>query len=252
VTKAGVPVLRRRLLLVVAVIIGLVFAAVTAVWQVSRAKCFALTSAVTCRVETMTPAVALTFDDGPTQLGLDRILPVLERHGAHATFFLIGDVAAGDPQLVRAIVSAGHEVGNHSFTHQRMVARPMKFYREEIARTQSVLRDGGASPRTFRPPYGKKLFGLPLAAKAAGLRMVLWDVEDPTTTDPAAFASEVVAAARPGSIILIHPMNQPNEPARKALPAILAGLKAKGLAVVTVQELLDRAEKEKSPRNSVR
>ena len=73
--------------------------------------------------------------------------------------------------------------------------------------------------------------------RRAGLEMVTWDVEDPQTTDPARYAAEVVREARPGSIILIHAMYPANQTARDALPAILDGLKAKGLAVVTVRQL---------------
>jgi peptidoglycan-N-acetylglucosamine deacetylase len=221
----------------------LILAAATliALWQVSRSRCLVLVGAVTCRVETNAPLVALTFDDGPTPLGVERVLPVLARRDAHATFFLTGSEAAQRPELVRSIVAAGHEVGNHSFTHQRMVGRPMSFYEAEIERTQEALRQAGASSRTFRPPYGKKLIGLPLVVRRSGLRMVMWDIEDPATSDPATFAREVVDAARPGSIILIHAMYPANETARLALPDILVGLERKGLRVVPVEQLLESA-----------
>lgn len=229
---------RRPWLAYITGVLVLVLVAGFALWHVSRARCFVLTGAVTCRMVTNAALVALTFDDGPTPLGVATILPELERHGASATFFLTGREAAQRPDLVRAIVTAGHEVGNHSFTHQRMVARSGSFYADEINRTQAVLRQAGAEPRSFRPPYGKKLIGLPLAVESAHLRLVLWDVEDPTTSDPVKFADDVVRAARPGSIILIHAMYSSNGTARAALPAILAGLEKKGLRAVSVNELL--------------
>lgn len=211
-----------------------------ALWQVSRMRCFVLVGSAICRVETARPVVALTFDDGPTVLGVDYILPQLQRHGAHATFFLIGREARERPELVRTILAAGHEVGNHSYSHQRMMGRAMGFYEDQIQRTQDVLRGAGAEPRSFRPPYGKKLIEAPLAVKRAGLRLVMWDVEDPATPDSAAFAEEVVRQARPGSIILLHAMYPANETARRALPAILTGLKSKGLQIVSVEELLEQ------------
>jgi peptidoglycan/xylan/chitin deacetylase (PgdA/CDA1 family) len=212
-----------------------------AVWEVSRARCFALTGPVVYRVETAQPMVALSFDDGPTQAGLDAVLPMLEAHGAEATFFLIGREAAARPDLVARLLASGHEAANHSYSHRRMVGRTPGFHRRELAEAQAALATAGAESRLFRPPYGKKLIGVPLAARDEGLTLIMWDVEDPRTADPAAFADEVVARARPGSIILLHAMYPANATAREALPRILAGLRAKGLRVVGVSTLLEVA-----------
>ena len=220
---------------------GFLAGAVYAVLQVSRARCFVLAGETTCRVETNAPMVALTFDDGPTDDGLAAVLPELERHGAHATFFLIGTEAQAHPQLVRALLAAGQEVGNHSWSHVRMVGRSAAFYDAELARTDVVLRRAGATPVLFRPPHGKKLVGLPLAVRRRGLKMITWDVEDPATRDPRAFARAIVGEAKPGSIILVHAMYPNNRTARQALPLILDGLKAKGLRAVSVSELLASA-----------
>lgn len=225
-----------RLFALVALV--LVVIAAYGVYALSRSRCFVLGGGSVCRVDTAAPLVALTFDDGPTELGLDAVLPVLRRYNAKATFFLVGRAVEADPALARRLIAAGHEIGNHSYSHKRMVFRSAAFYDGEIERTQALLADSGSSPRLFRPPNGKKLLGLPLAVRRHGLKMVLWDIEDPTTADPHAFAEAVVAQARPGSIILIHPMYPANETGRQALPAILEGLQAKGLKVASVSELL--------------
>jgi peptidoglycan/xylan/chitin deacetylase (PgdA/CDA1 family) len=231
-----------------AVALGLAAAGAYGLYAASRGRCFVLTGHTLCRVETAAAMVALTFDDGPTEEGLNAILPELERHRAHATFFLIGADAEKHPEMVRALLAAGQEVGNHSWSHLRMVGRSAAFYDAELARTNAALRAAGAEPTLFRPPYGKKLFGLPLAVERAGMTMVTWDVEDPTTRDPQAFARQVVAQARPGSIILVHAMYANNRTGRAALPMILDGLAAKGLRVVSVGEL--RAAASPSPRPS--
>jgi peptidoglycan/xylan/chitin deacetylase (PgdA/CDA1 family) len=210
-------------------------------WQVSRARCFALTSPVVCRVETSRPMVALTFDDGPTARGLDAVLPVLDQQGAKATFFLIGHDMRKAPDLARRIVGAGHEIGSHTLTHQQNVFRSQSFYDREVRETEALLKAAGGGGRHFRPPYGKKLIGLPLAVRDQGLTMVLWSFEEPTAADPQAYAREVVAAAKPGAIIIMHPMYASGETARQALPLILQGLRAKGLEVVTVSTLMDGA-----------
>lgn len=245
--RAGASI-SRRIWIGLAALLILAVVTTAILWRVSRERCFVLVESVTCRVETRAPLVALTFDDGPTPLGVERVLPELERHGARATFFLTGGDADAHPELVRAIVSAGHDVGNHSYTHRRMVGRGMGFYDSEIARTQAALSRAGADSRTFRPPYGKKLIGLPIAVRRAGLQMIMWDVEDPPTSDPAAFASAVVASARPGSIILVHAMYPANETARDALPLILDGLAAKGLKAVTVRELIEHGQPAARPQ----
>jgi peptidoglycan/xylan/chitin deacetylase (PgdA/CDA1 family) len=210
-------------------------------FQISKARCFALLGPLVCRVETDMPEVALTFDDGPTQVGLDAVLPVLKAHGVRATFFLIGQEIEKRPDLARRIVEAGHEVGNHSYSHTRMLLRSQDFYEGELQRTEDLLdvaRDFGPPGTLFRPPYGKKLPGLALAAQGEGLTMVTWDVEEPVTADPAEYARQIVAEAKPGSIILMHPMYGANGTARAALPLVLQGLQAKGLRPVSVGQLI--------------
>ena len=235
----------RRLWIVVAL---LLLAALLAVglWQSAKARCFVWTGAVTCRVETLQPSagqplVALSFDDGPTPEGVDAIMAALAAEEVHATFFLIGERMERWPGQARRLVVAGHEIGNHSYSHVRMIGHSADFYAAEIARTDALLRaEGVARPHLFRPPFGKKLFGLPLAVDRAGYRMVTWDVEDDTAafTTPRGYADAILRDARPGSIILMHSMYRHNQVARDALPLVLRGLKAKGFRIVTVGELL--------------
>jgi peptidoglycan/xylan/chitin deacetylase (PgdA/CDA1 family) len=235
---------RRKWLLGLGIALGLTLAAAVGLWHLAKAWCFVFAGEVTCRVETTEPIVALTLDDGPTPEGTAAALAALERGGAHATFFLIGRQIEQHPDEVRRILAAGHEVANHSWSHKRMIGRSSAWYDEEIARTAALLRrlgDGGAL--LFRPPFGKKLFALPLAARRQGHRMVMWDVAEPDTPDPRTYARHIVDSARPGSIILMHVMYRPNDVARAALPLVLEGLRRKGLRVVTVGELLARGER---------
>jgi peptidoglycan/xylan/chitin deacetylase (PgdA/CDA1 family) len=221
-----------------------VLAVAVALWQVSRARCFQLIGEITCRVDTGEKIVALTFDDGPTAEGVDALLPVLQAHGARATFFLIGHDLEKSPGLARRIVAAGHEIANHSYSHDRMAGLLPQPYADEIERTSALLRaEGAEGPMLFRPPYGKKLTGLPIAVERAGARTITWDVEDPESpgTDAAAYAAHILGQVRPGSIILMHPMYRSGETARAALPGILAQLGGRGYRIVTVGELLAKA-----------
>ena len=211
--------------------------AAVALLKISKAACFALTGHAICRVDTQQKLVALTFDDGPTEQGLDAVLPALARYQAKGTFFLIGKNVTAP--LVHRILAGGHEVGNHSFNHVRMVFHSSAFYDNEIRRTDAVLQAAGAPKSTlFRPPFGKKLIGLPLAVERNGYRMIMWDSGDPPDRDPKAYAEKVLAQASPGSIILIHPMYSANGTERAALPLILDGLSKRGFRMVTVSELL--------------
>ena len=233
---------KRRVALVSLTALLLLAIASFALWQVSRARCFALTGEILCRVETERPLVALTLDDGPTEQGVEAALAALADGGARATFFLIGEQVEARPHLVGRIAAAGHEIGNHSLTHQWMIGRSAAFYDREIAETHRLLVAAGAPPPTlFRPPYGKKLWGLPRAAERQGYRMVMIDVEEPATADPEAYAEQLVREARPGSILLMHLMYRANGTAREALPFVIQGLKARGFEVVGVEELLRRA-----------
>jgi peptidoglycan/xylan/chitin deacetylase (PgdA/CDA1 family) len=220
-----------------------VLLAAAALFQISRAACFQLIGTPLCKVETSEKLIALTFDDGPTDLGVQAVLPVLQRYGAHATFFLIGQEIEAHPGLGRRLVAAGHELGNHSYSHKRMWGLFPGHYEDEIRRTDALLRgEGAANPHFFRPPNGKKLTGLPIAVERTGYRTVTWDHEDPmTAADPRTFADKTLARVQPGSIVVMHVMYSGGQVQRDALPLILEGLKARGYRAVTVSELLAHA-----------
>jgi peptidoglycan-N-acetylglucosamine deacetylase len=121
------------------------------------------------------------------------------------------------------------------------LGRSSAFYDAEIARTDSLLRSAGVRyPRLFRPPFGRKFIGLPRAVARSGYRTIMWDVEDDVAHHPTlqGYADDIVRRARPGSIILIHPMYRTNPIERAALPLVLAGLQRRGFRIVTVGELL--------------
>ena len=210
-------------------------------WRASKAECWGLIGQVTCRIETAQPVVALSFDDGPTPEGVDIVLSELQRRNLRATFFLIGDRMQRWPGQAERLAAAGMELGNHSFSHKRMIGQSEAHYDGEIARTEALLRAAGAPPsRLFRPPFGKRLIGLPRSVDRAGLRLVMWDVADDVAHHPTpeGYANDIVSRARPGSIILIHPMYRTNSVERRALPLVLDGLTARGFRIVTVGELL--------------
>lgn len=205
----------------------------------SRARCWQWVGTPVCRVETSEKIVALTFDDGPTAEGVDYFLQTLTSEGTKATFFLTGAGLAANPGQARRLVAAGYQIANHSYRHERMWGLFPDAYERDIRDTDALLRrEGGDAALLFRPPYGKKLTGLPIALARTGHRTIMWDIEDPETSDPKAFSDQVLEQVRPGSIILIHAMYRRRDTARRALPLILTGLKDRGYRAVTMSELL--------------
>lgn len=232
-------ILTRRRLTLAAIVLAALLALLYALFEISRATCWQLVGTPVCQVATQEKLVALSFDDGPTPQGVDAVLPVLAAHDARATFFLIGNDLARNAGQARRLLTAGHELGNHSYTHGRMWGLFPGAYEDEIRRTDALLRAEGATPAFFRPPYGKRLTGLPIAVERTGYRTIMWSFEDPMTeTDPRRYADTILAQVRPGAVVIMHVMYRGNQVARDALPLILEGLKARGYRAVTVGELL--------------
>ncbi len=212
-------------------------------WQVSAARNWQVLGRLVSHVATEQPLVALTFDDGPTAHTAE-ILDLLTQHGAGATFFVTGAEATGNADAARAIVAAGHELGNHSWSHDRMLLMSPARIAYEIEATDAAIRAAGQDGLPlFRPPYGKKLIGLPWYLWRHDRVTAMWDIEpdsDPAS-DAAAIAAGVLDRVRPGSIILLHAMYDGRAETRAALPLILDGLADRGLQSVPLSRLLSAA-----------
>ncbi len=119
-------------------------------------------------------AIALTFDDGPSE-DTPQLLDVLDRYGVRATFFQCGSNADRLPEISRAVAQAGHEIGNHSYSHPLFCFRSARFMLEDLVRAQEAIeRRAGARPAWLRTPYGARWFGLGEAPRALGLTGVMW------------------------------------------------------------------------------
>lgn len=196
------------------------------------------------RVDTTEKVVALTFDDGPMPGQTQTILKILQENATKATFFLVGEAVNAHRRETELIIQAGHEVGNHSYTHQRMVFKGPAFISDELKRADNVLRKAGAEgPIHFRPPYGKKLVVLPYYLWQNNILSVTWDVEpeayDQARNDSRVISQHVINNVEPGSIVLMHIMFKKRKTSMDAVPEIIRGLKAKGYRFVTVSELLE-------------
>lgn len=212
-------------------------------WRLSNSRTFQLFGDVIASVPCNEKLVALTLDDGPTTKGTQPLLDLLARYDVRATFFLVGRDMRLHPELARQIVAAGHELGNHSYTHQRMLLRSPAFLRRELDDTDAAIRDAGfRGPIFFRPPYGKKLIGLPWVLRESHRTSITCNLEPESTPGVAATPEAMAAYVRdhitPGSIVLLHAMIDPAGIKRRTLDLLLPALRARGYRTVTVGELL--------------
>jgi peptidoglycan/xylan/chitin deacetylase (PgdA/CDA1 family) len=123
-------------------------------------------------------AIALTFDDGPNPAITPRLLDLLDRHGARATFFLIGRFARACPGIVKEIAGRGHAIGNHTETHPRLVFLSMRRVLAELVECQQSIGEiTGRAPSVMRPPFGARGPQVRAAVKTSGLKQVVtWTV----------------------------------------------------------------------------
>ncbi|MEP6870789.1 MAG: polysaccharide deacetylase family protein [Anaerolineaceae bacterium] len=188
--------------------------------------------------------VAITFDDGPDANYTLPIATILEQYGVRGTFFEVGKAVLRNPQITQELMDRGHVVGNHSYHHDAFSYLHPGY--PELARTQEVFRDlFQTCPALFRPPHGTHTMFMSRIVENAGMRLVTWDVsaKDWIESDAETLARHILEKVKPGSIILLHDSIDGNPGADrsvvvKALPAILEGLKAKGLTPVTLDKLI--------------
>jgi peptidoglycan-N-acetylglucosamine deacetylase len=185
------------------------------------------------------PYIAMTFDDGPSSENTPRLLEMLKQRNIKATFFLIGENAAANPDLVRRILAEGHEIGNHSWTHPQLSKLSDDRVTAEITKTQDAIKDAsGYTPTLLRPPYGA------ITARQRewienqfGLNIILWSVDPLDWKRPGAsvITQRILSQVRPGAIILSHDIHKQTI---DAMLATLDGLISKGYKFVTVTQLI--------------
>ncbi len=237
--------MRKKHLIATVIVITILL---SGIWQLSKMRDFQLFGKLVTQVDCSDKVVALTFDDGPTPQYTDTVLDILARHGIKATFFVTGSEVEKNLAEASRIAAAGHELGNHSYSHARMIFKLPATVKDEIEKTDAAIRNAGYSGQIhFRPPYGKKLLILPWYLQKAGKTTIMWDIEPETFAETAVSAEKisdhVMQRVRPGSIILLHVMYASREESRKALELVIPRLKKEGFAFATVSDLLKHSKK---------
>ena len=177
--------------------------------------------------------IVLSFDDGPAPPFSEQILDILREKKVPAAFFVCGQNVERYPEIARRIVTEGHTLGNHTYSHPFLYFRSQERMADEIDRTQEVVEKAtGVRPRVFRPPYGARWPGLMGVLSRRGIKLTMWSV---TGFDWKCKADEIIQhilrALRPGSIILLHD-------GREVLPA---GQFSRSDTVAALPTIIDRA-----------
>jgi len=190
-----------------------------------------------CNVEG--PYIALTFDDGPHATLTPKLLDILKEKGVKATFFVLGQNAAANPEILQRAVAEGHEIGNHSWDHKAFPKAGGSGVASQLAQANSAIESAtGKKPVLVRPPYGSTTATITKRLnKEYGLQVVMWDVDplDWKNRNSARVTSEILKNTKAGSIVLAHDIH-PTTVA--AMPATIDGLLANGFKLVTVSELI--------------
>lgn len=189
-------------------------------------------------------SIALTFDDGPSE-STPVLLEYLEKHGVTATFFECGMNVRRLPSVAREVVAAGHQLGNHTWSHPRLLLRSPAFINREFADTQHLLiAETGAEPVILRVPYGIRSIGLRRVQRRLDLLEVQWTAIGNDWKLPATgIAARVLRRASPGGIICLHDgrgvWEKPDvSPMLEAIRQIVPALRDQGYTFETVSELL--------------
>lgn len=235
------PKRRRARWLAGALVLALLLGLTATGYRMKNSTTFQVAGELVSRVDTDEKVVALTFDDGPTPADADAVLGALAGRGVRATFYVNGRPLTEAPDVGKRIVEAGHELGNHTWSHRRMVLVTPGIVADEVEPTDEAIRRMGYEGEiTFRPPYGDKLLTLPLYLARHDRTTVTWDIS-PERWDAEQAADEIIdgtlSGVQPGSIILLHPWNG-RTAVQQAIGPIVDHLTAQGYRFVTVSELL--------------
>lgn len=244
IQKPDITKIKRRKK-VISLLIGLLILSGTIFlgYRISNSRSFQFFGEIIHKVDTQEKVVALTFDDGPTGR-TDEIIKLLEELDVKATFFVTGRELEENKQEGRNLVLAGHELGNHSYLHKRMVLKSPSFIKTEIESTDYLIREAGYQGDIhFRPPNAKKLAVLPYYLMRNEIKTIMWDVEPESYPEIAACSEEiinhVINNVNPGSIILLHVMYESRRESLNSIKGIVNALKAEGYTFKRVSELLE-------------
>ena len=229
------------ILLVAALMTACSLKALELLKRLSNSLNFQVFGELVTHVDTNEKVVALTYDDGPNPPYTNQLLDLFERHQVKATFFVVGKIIEKHPETIKLILSKGHELGNHSYSHKSLIFETPWFMRSEIEKTDRLLRELGVKKEIhFRAPYGRKLLVLPYILAKMQKKNILWnlDSKDYEASNSEMIENYVLEQVRPGSIILMHDGGGERSRTVAATEMLITKLQETGYTLKTVSELL--------------
>lgn len=193
-------------------------------------------------VNTQEKIALLSFDDGPSEPYTEQILEILARHDVQATFFVVGTNVRRYPEIIKAIMNRGHEIGNHSMTHAKLKRKSKAFIKDNIAKTDDLIRAlGYTKVIPFRAPFGQLSSALSQALAELEKPHILFNFlpKDWENPPPQVIHDRVLKRARPGFIITLHDGWKHRRNTVLATEMIIKSLKQKGYRFVTASEFLE-------------
>jgi len=189
--------------------------------------------------------IALSFDDGPHPRLTPVILDILAEYGIKATFFMVGENVGYYPDAARSVAEAGHEIGNHTFSHRRFGRMSESDLLREIRACEEAISTVSGSPvRWIRPPEGQLSEAMGQVLGDSDYRIILWDVDtrDWAHTPPAEITRHILDTVQAGDIILMHDFIGHDSPTPAALREVIPALLERGYRFVTVGKLVEGME----------
>ena len=191
-------------------------------------------------VSTNRSQVALTFDDGPGEESTMAILDILRHFDVPATFFCLGLAVSANKSILETIADAGHTLGNHTWSHPYLPDLTDVEIADQVDSTGMIVEQIlGYRPTFFRPPYGIQNSRVSKLIRSIGIDSVLWDVDSRDWAAPgvSSIVKNVLDQVHSGSIILMHDGGTNKHQTVGALPAVIEGLVARGLEIVSIATL---------------
>jgi peptidoglycan-N-acetylglucosamine deacetylase len=194
--------------------------------------------------------LALTFDDGPNDPHTMRLLDVLGKHNVKATFFLVGRFVQQRPDIVREIAQRGHVIGNHTFTHPRLIFLPAARIRQEILQCRDAISEAvGEHSNLFRPPWGGRRPGVFRMVRQLGLEPIMWNVSGHDWDAPSAefIEQRVAKKIRGGAVVLLHDgghaaFGTDRSKTVEAVDRLIVRFKSEYLGFATIPEMMNGVE----------
>lgn len=225
---------------IITIIFVLIIGGSIGLYKLMNSRNYQVAGKLINNIETTEKVVYLTFDDGPSK-ETSKIIDLLNELNVKATFFLIGDNIEKNMEDAKLIVENGHDVGNHSYSHNRMIFKSFSFIKEEIDKTNNLIKNLGYEKEIFfRPPFGKKLFVLPQYLNKINQKTVMWNIE-PESYEESSKSAETIANhvkenVKNGSIILLHPMNDSTGKILESIKLIVKQLQSQGYSFELLSE----------------